>query len=170
MPLEFDITGAPPGLAEIVAERNRATAERAAFRMKSIRFLIYTLMGIAVLLSTTLLGIVPYLGEPDAEPSIVFSVAYFTPYLIFPFFVIGNHLYNKKIEKPRKAVDAIITALKEATPEELSTAIESGHRPVEITSYLEKVATQGRSLVRAEIDAIQHWVDECEPSGNVQEL
>jgi len=170
MALEFDISGAPPAPTDILAEREQAARDRAIFRKKSIHFLIYTLIGVALLLSIALLGIVPRLGEPDAEPSVVFSVAYFTPYLIFPFFVIGNHLYNKQIEKPRKVVDATIAALREATPEELAEIAGAGQHPAEISAYLAKVKAQGRSPVRAEIDAIQRWLDTREPPGNVREL
>ncbi len=160
MALKFDITGDPPALADIVTEREQALRDRALLGKKNIRFLITTATVVLSLLSIAVFVVIPTMRNPAAEPSIVAVTAYFTPYLIFPVFVIGLHLHNKHIEKPSHAVTAIIKALKEVAAEELSEVVGTEQQYAEIDAYRGKVAVQGRSLVQAEIDAAQRWLDE----------
>lgn len=163
MALEFDISGDPPPLAEIHAERERAAADRAMIRRKSIRALIYVLMFGAAMISFGFLVLLPVLNEPDAEPTFVAVIAYFVPYLIFPAFVIGNRLFNKHCEKPRKILDATIAGLKDATADELAEINGAEQDHPEIAAYLQRVSARGRPLVKAEIDAILKWLEKNEP-------
>ncbi len=155
MAIEFDLTVAPPALADITIERQQAEAERAVLKQKNKRFLLCFVLIVASLVSTALMGILPAIDKPESSQDLVFVVTYFTPYLILPLFVFGNHLHIKKIEKPRKKLDAVIAGLTEATPEELAD-VADGHR--EIDRYRQQVAAQKRVLVKAEIDAIQRWI------------
>ncbi|KAF0192854.1 MAG: hypothetical protein FD165_624 [Gammaproteobacteria bacterium] len=155
MALEFDVTAAAPTLAEITVEREQAENERAILKKKNKRFLVYFVLTVASLVSTALLGILPAIDKPESSQDLVFVVTYFTPYLILPLFVFGNHLHIKKIEKPRKKLDAVIVGLTEATPEELVDVADGHH---EIDRYRQQVAAQQRVLVKAEIDAIQRWI------------
>lgn len=73
-------------------------------------------------------------------------------------------MYNKLIEKPAKALDSTLAALKETTPEELAEITGSDQPHVEIVFYQRKVVAQGRALVRAEIDAMQRWLNARRPA------
>jgi len=159
MALEFDIGNSPPALADITVEREQAEKDRAILRKKNIRFLIYIIIIVASVLGFILLVAVPSIKEPDADGDIVFMFTYFMPYLIFAVFVLGNKWHIKLIEKPSKVLDATIATLHEVTTEELAEFIDSWQHHDEIASYQEKVTAQGQSLVQAEIDAMQRWLD-----------
>ncbi len=159
MALEFDISSSPPALADIAVEREQAKKDRAVFRKKNIRFLIYIIIIVASVLSFILLVAVPSIKEPEADQDIVFMFTYFMPYLIFAVFILGNKYHIKLVEKPSKVLDATIATLKEVNAEELKEIVDAWHHHGEITSYLQKVTSQGRSLVQAEINAIQQWLE-----------
>ena len=87
-------------------------------------------------------------------------ITYYFPYLTFVIFTVGNNLHIKHIEKPSKLLDTTIAELSEVTADEISSVIDDKEHSAEIVSYMEQVAAQGRSLVGAEMDAIQKWYDE----------
>jgi hypothetical protein len=157
MALEFDITAAAPTLAEITAEREPAERERAILKYKNKRFLITFILVVLTLVSTALIGIIPAVNKPESSQDLAFVVSYFSPYLILPMFVIGNHLHIKRIEKPRKKVEAILAGLTEATGEELDE-ITASHAVIE--QYRQQVTAQGRPLMKGEVDAMQRWLDQ----------
>lgn len=159
MALEFNLNDTPPTLAEITAEREQAMQDRELLRKKNIRFLVYIVIIVITVLCIALMGIIPMVKDPGAEPTFVAIVAYFTPYIMFAIFFFGNNSHVKVIEKPRKLLHATIVGLKEVTAEELLEVADMGHQHNEITSYLEKVAAQGRSPVRAELNLIQRCLD-----------
>lgn len=163
MALKFDIPGIPPTLANITAEREQAEQELAVLRKKNKQFLIKFIIVVASMLGTTLFVLVPIVKNPDTTPTFVGIVAYFMPYMIFPVFFFGNNLHIKHIEKPRKALKAVIAGLNEVTPEDLAEVNSPGQHPAEIASYLERVAAQGRALVKGEITAIQQWLNVHKP-------
>lgn len=158
MALDFDIVGDPRTLAEIMAEREQAVTDRALIRKKSIRYLIYAAVFGTGLVGFSFFVLRPILDDPGVEPTFVAVIAYFVPYLIFPAFIIGNKLFNKHCEKPRKMLDTTIAGLTEATPEERSEIGRAERDHPEVAVYLKKVAAQGRPLMRAEVDAIRNWV------------
>lgn len=165
MALKFDITSAPPSLADITC-RARTSRERSRHHTKkNIGFLVFAIVIVVSILSFQLLVAVPAVRDPDSEPGIVGVVALYTPYIISFIFFVTNTLHHKIIEKPRKVLDTTIAALKEVTPEQLSDVAASEQHNVEIASYREKIAARGRSLLRAEIDAIQRWLDARKPAG-----
>lgn len=162
MVIEFDITGMPPTPAEIAAAREHAEAGRAVLKKKNKQFLIGFVSIVLTLVTTALIGIIPAVNKPESSQDLAFVVSYFSPYLILPMFVIGNHLHIKKIEKPRKKLDAVIAGLTEAEPEALAE-VADGHP--EIDRYRQQVAAQGRALVKAELDAMARWHDKTGASG-----
>lgn len=164
MTLTFDITGAPPSLADIAAERERVQQTRIALQKKNVRFVI-----IAVVVGLSLLSFQWFVGIPavqnsDANPTMVGVIALYTPYIIGVFFFTTLTLHHKLIEKPRNAARATLDALDEATPDE-RLAIESAEQ-AEIISYRGQVAAQGRALVKAEVEAIQRWLDKRRPAAD----
>ncbi len=150
MALEFGMSSTPPSLNAIQVERERAVKDRAIFRGKNIRFLIYFVTVLVTYVVTMLIFIIPHLNDPDWGIG-----SYFLPYLTFVIFVLGNNLHTKYIEKPRKMVDTAIAELQAITSEELLELVGSGEYSVEITSYLDKIAAHERLPVRAEINVIQ---------------
>jgi len=100
-----------------------------------------------------LVFIIPHLNDPD------FGIgAYFLPYLTFFIFVFGNRLHLKLIEKPQKIVDKAVAALKETSPETLLDVVGDGQLSSEVTTFLDEVSLQQRSLVQAEIDLVKKWM------------
>jgi len=153
MALEFDIRSNPHTLIDIKIERERVAKDRARFRGKNIRFLICFLTVLGSYVTCMLVFIIPHLNDPD------FGIgSYFLPYLTFFIFVFGNRLHITWVEKPQKIVDKVISVLKDAPPEALLNVVGDGELPSEVTSFLEKIAIQKRSLVQAEIDVIQKWM------------
>lgn len=163
MSLKIDLGGEPLPLAEITTVREAAVRERATFKGKTIKFLIITATIILSVLSYALFVAIPTLRDPMTEPTIVAVTAYFTPYLVFPVFIISLHLYNKKIEKPAKALDATIKALTVATAEELAELgdARSHHH---IDAYWRRVEALGRGLVQGEVEAMRQWCDKHAPN------
>ena len=154
MALEFNITGAPPLLDDIIAERDQATIDRASLRKKNIPFLICFISVLGIYLTLMIMYVIPHMNDPE------FGITtYFLPYLTFVIFVVGNNLHLKTIEKPGKALEATIAALNEAPPEKLTEIASAGEHPVEVSSYLDQIAAQDRSPVQAEIDALRQWLD-----------
>lgn len=154
MCLNFEITGTPPLFADITAKREQAVSERAIFRKKNIRFMFGMATVTSVYVAFIVIVVLPMLENP--EVGIIF---YFFPYLTFLIFIIGNDLHIKRIEKPSNILDKTIMSLGEAPADEISTVIDDKEHSAEITSYMDRVAAQGRSLVRAEVDAIQKWYE-----------
>ncbi len=168
MSLEFDITRVPPAQVDILRVREQAAQDRAVIQKKNLRFTVIAVVVGLSLLSFQLFVVVPAVRKPESTPEIVAIVAYFTPYVIFLFFVTALALHRKLIEKPRKVLDTTLDELKEVTPEELAenTAGETLHG--EISAYLEQVTAQGRTLVQAEIAAIQRWLEARRSQGVVE--
>lgn len=157
MTLTFDITGAPPSLADIAAEREKVQQTRVAIQKKNVRFVIIAVVvGVSLLCFQWFVGI-PAVQNSDANPTVVGVIALYTPYIIGVFFFTTLTLHHRLIEKPRHITRATLDALTEAAQEELS-AIEAADQP-EILSYRGQVAAQGRALVRAEVEAIQRWLN-----------
>ena len=154
MSFDFEITGTPPALADVAAPREQAVYERAIFRKRNIRFMIGMATVTTVYLIFIFTFVFPMLERP--EVGIIF---YFFPHLTFVIFIVGNHLHIKNIEKPSKVLDKTIESLSEAEAEEISEVIGDKELSAEITSYMERVAAQGRSLFHGELDAIQKWYD-----------
>ncbi len=163
MPLEFDITRAAPALAEIRLEREQAENALVGMRKKNIYFLVTAAATLITLLCFQFFVALPAVRDPASSPDFVSILALYTPYLIGGFFFTTLTLYNKKIEKPRKHVDATLAALKEAAPEELAD-IGEYERHEAVAAYRAQVAAQGRSLVRAEIKAMQDWLERQKPA------
>lgn len=159
MSLNFDITGTPPALADITQKREQAVTERAIFRKKNIRFMIGMAFTVVIYMAIMIIFVIPQMKEEDPSLGIL---TYFFPYLTFAIFIVGNHLHIKNIEKPSKQLDKTIEELNEVTDDEVNSVIDDKEHPTEIASYLERVTAQGRSLVRAEIDAIQKWYESYE--------
>ena len=162
MALEFDITRAPPALEEITREREQAERELTVMRKKNIRFLVIAATALIMLLCFQLLVAVPAVRDPGSSPDFVSILALYTPYLIGTFFFTALTLYNKYIEKPRKLVDATLAALKEVTPDD-PPDLAGAERHDEIAAYREKVVAQGRAPVRAEVEAMQRWLEARKP-------
>jgi len=154
MSFTFEITGTPPVSSDIAEKREQAVIERAIFRKRNIRFMFGMATVTAVYVAFILIVVFPLLENP--EVGIIF---YFFPYLTFLIFIVGNHLHIKNIEKPSKKLDKTIAELSEVSPEEISSVIDDKESSSEITSYINRVEAQGRSLVRAEVDAIQKWYE-----------
>ena len=165
MSLDFDITRDPPSPAVITSEREQAAQARAVIAKKTIRFLAFALVIAVCILCFQFLVAIPAVRDESSNPSWVAILALYTPYLIGAFFFTSLTLYNKMIENPAKKLDTTLTALQEATAEELAEITHSEPHPAEITVYQKKVADQGRSLVRAEIDAMQRWLAARKPAG-----
>ncbi len=156
MSFSFEITGTPPALADIAAKREQAVNDRAVFRQKNIRFMIGMATVTAVWGAFLVIFVIPMMTD---QPELGI-ITYYFPYLTFVIFIVGNNLHIKRIEKPSKLLDTTISELSEVDADEISSVINDKEHPAEIASYLERVAAQGRSLVRAEMDAIQKWYDE----------
>lgn len=156
MSFNFDITGTPPALTDITAKREQAVNERAVFRKKNIRFMITMLSIVVAYVTLMIVYVIPMIGKAEPDWAMMF---YFLPYLTFVIFIVGNDIHIKKIEKPSKLLDATIAELSEVKADEISSVIDDKEHPTEIASYLERVAAQGRSLVRAEMDAIKKCYD-----------
>jgi len=154
MSFNFDITGIPPVHADISAKREEAVIERAVFRKKNIRFMIGMATVTAAWLAFLLLFIIPLMRKPE-----VGIITYYFPYFTFAIFIVGNHFHIKNIEKPSNLLDKTIEELSQVEADEISSVIDKKEHSAEIASYTERVAAQGRSLVRAELDAIQKWYD-----------
>ncbi|MDH3327576.1 MAG: hypothetical protein OEM38_12800 [Gammaproteobacteria bacterium] len=154
MSFSFEITETPPVCADISTKREQAVKERAIFRKKNIRFMIGMATITSLYLAFIFIFVFPMLENP--EVGIIF---YFFPHLTFVIFIVGNHLHIKNIEKPSKLLDMTITELSEVEASEIDSIIDKKEHSAEITSYMEQVAAQGRSLVRAEADAIQKHYD-----------
>ena len=164
MMLTFDITGAPPSLTDIAAERERAQQTRVAIQKKNVRFVILSVVvGLSLLCFQWFVGI-PAVQNSDANPTVVGVIALYTPYIIGVFFFTTLTLHHKLIEKPRNEARATLDALDEATRDE-RLAID-GAEQAEIISYRGQVAAQGRTLVKAEIEAIQRWLNKRKPAAD----
>lgn len=156
MSFNIDITLAPPTLADIASTREQAVTERAIYRKKNIRFSTVLFTIVVIYVTIMIKYVIPMLGDVDPEWGIL---TYFLPYFTFGIFVIGNHLHTKHIEKPSRALDKLIAALNEAKEDEINRVKNDKEQPDVIISYIEKVTAKGRSLVNAEIEAIQLWHD-----------
>ena len=154
MSFNFDITGIPPASNDITTKLEQVTNERALYRKKNIRFMIGMATVTTLYVAFVLIFIWPMLEKP--ETGIIF---YFFPYVTFIIFIVGNELHIKKIEKPSKLLDATIAELNEVPADEIDGFMDGKELSSEIASYIEKVSAQGRSLVRAELDAIQKWYE-----------
>ena len=159
MAIEFHIDREPPSRDDIVRELDRAQRERAVFRKKNYQFLMYMVAIVGSILGFILFVAIPRIKEPDADQELVFMFTYAMPYVLFVVFIVSNNLHIKKIEKPSKALDAIIKGLQEVTDEELDKACAGWRAHEPIAAYREKVAAQGRPLVQAEVDAIAQWLE-----------
>ncbi len=159
MPLTFDIDSEPPSQDEILRELDRAQRERAVFRKKNYQFLMYMIAVVGSILAFILLVAVPSIKKPEADQDLVFMFTYAMPYVLFAVFIVSNNIHIKKIEKPSKALDAIIAGLQEVSDEDLEKTC-AGWQVHEVTaSYKEKVATQKRPLVQAEVNLISKWLE-----------
>ena len=151
----FDITGTPPAQTDIATKREQAVDERAVYRKKNIRFMIGMATVTSLYLAFIFIFIWPMLEKP--QTGIIF---YFFPHVTFIIFIVGNDLHIKNIEKPSKLLDKTIAELSEATAEEINDVIDSIEQSAEtISSYMEKVSAQGRSLIHAELNAIQEMYE-----------
>lgn len=164
MALSFDITGAPPPQADIAAERERITKERAALRKKDIRYMVGGVVMVLSVLAFQLLVIVPHLKEDSPYPGAVGLFVFYVPYIFGAMFFGSLTLYSMKIEKPGRLLKAALAAIEEVTPDEISKVIGPEPPPMEIAAYQEKVAAMGRPLVKGELDAIQRWLDKHRPA------
>lgn len=158
MALNFDISISPPTLAEITAEHDRVDRERDEIQKKLIPFVIAAFIALITLVVIQLTVIVPAVRDPDTSPTFLAVVALFIPYMAFILFFTANHFRHKIIENPRKALKAYQVSLESLSAEEygeLAASIEAGELPAEVAVYQRKVAALGRSMVRAEADAIK---------------
>ena len=163
MALKFDITGAPPALTEITIEREQAAKDRAILRKKNIRFLIFTIIMVVTFVCLELFVAVPAVRRGGTSPTFTTVIVLYTPYVTFFLFAVTNTLHHKIIEKPRKIMDTAIASLKEATPEEMSSISDAERQQIEISTYQEQVSTQGRPLMRGEVEAMRRWLDKRKP-------
>lgn len=155
MALEFDVTSTPPSIADILAEREYAVSYRVAIEKKNIRFLV---VAGTLLLSIVLFQLfiaAPAAGNDSTDPTLVGIIALYTPYIIGAYIFSSLTLHHKMIENPRKDVRTTLASLEEVTPEEMSAIAGAAQDNSDVAAYREKVAAQGRPLVRAELDAIQ---------------
>ncbi len=159
MAIEFLIDHDPPSRDDIVRELDRAQRERALFRKKNYQFLMYMIVIVASILGFILFVAIPRIKEPDADQDLVFMFTYAMPYVLFAVFIISNNIHIKKIEKPSKALDAVIKGLQEVTEEDLDNGCADWREYEAVRVYREKVDAMGRSLVQAEVDAIVKWVE-----------
>jgi len=159
MVLEFDINSAPPPLSDINAAFEKATKDRALLRKKNIRFLIYILLVVAAYATFMLTVTIPLLENPAVLPDFVATVAYFTPYLTFFIFLVGNNLHNKIIERPRKILDAAIPAFKEASEKKAAQISDCGQRYPEVAHYQQKISALGRPIMHGETEMLFQWVE-----------
>jgi len=159
MSLEFDINSAPPALVEIEAALEQATKDRALLRKKNIRFLIYILIIVAAYATFMLKVTIPLLDNPAVLPDFVATVAYFTPYVTFLIFLVGNSLHNKIIERPRKILDTAIPAFKEASDKRIAEISDCGQRYTEVSAYQQQVITLGRPMMNGEAEMLLQWVE-----------
>lgn len=159
MAIKFDINKVPPALANITLELQQAQQARALLRKKNIRFLIYILLVVAAYATFMLTMVIPLLEDPSVVPDLVATIAYFTPYLTFFIFFVGNNLHHKIIEKPRKVLDTTLKMLVEASPEELLEITKPGKKYDEVSAYQKQVATLKRPLMKGEVDMIQQWAE-----------
>ncbi len=159
MTLEFDIPRSPPPTREeIAARRAEGEAQRERLRQLNIRFLIFTIVIVLSVLSFVLFVAAPAVGRPEANQDLVFVVTYILPYLFFVIFVVGNRLHIKKVEKPRKALNAALVGLEEIPREEWERLMEEWSQYKELADYCEQIRNMGRSLLKAEQEAIQRWL------------
>jgi hypothetical protein len=156
--LSFDISGEPPAPAAIAQAREDARILREDIRRRNIRFLYIILALVATIMTIAIVGVIPMLDNPGAEPDIVGLFAYLTPYMFVALFVIGNTRHHQVIEKPRKALEAWMDGLTDATPEDLAQ-FDMAALPPEVSSYLHRISAQGRLPVKAEIAVIRERLD-----------
>lgn len=153
MPLEFRIDGEPPTLDEIALAREEGRVQREGIRRLNIRFLIVVLVVVALIMTVAIVGIIPLLDNPGAEPDIVGLFAYLTPYMFLAVFVIGNTMHHQRVEKPRKALETWMAGLVDASAEELAE-LDGVELPPEAAVYRQRVAAQGRGLMLGEVRAM----------------
>jgi len=175
MAIEFDITKPPPALANITMGLKQAQQDRAALRKKNIRFLIYILLVVAAYATFMLTVTIPLLENPSVVPDFVATVAYFTPYLTFFIFFVGNNLHHKIIEKPRKILDTAIPALNAASSQQISEINDCGQRYSEVAAYQQQVKKLGRPMMHGESEMLLRWVEarmqeECGLKKGIHEL
>lgn len=159
----FDISGEPPTREEIARAREEARVQRAEIRRRNIRFLIVVLVLVATIMTTAIVGIIPLLDDPGAEPDIVGLFAYLTPYLFVALFMVGNTMHHDRIEKPRKALEAWMEGLVEAAPEQLA-ALDADALSPQAADYLRRLTAQGRAPLRGELAAMQEPPDALNPA------
>ncbi len=159
MALEFDINSVPPPLTEIEAALEQAIKARALLRKKNIRFLIYILIIVAAYATFMLTVTIPMLDDPTVLPDFVATVAYFTPYLTFLIFLVGNNLHNRIIERPRKILDTAIPAFQAVSEKEAAEISDCGQRYPEVANYHQQVNTLERPLMRGETEMLLQWVE-----------
>lgn len=160
MAIVFNISNEPPSREEILCELDRAQMERALFRKKNYQFLMYMIAIVGSILGFILLVAVPAIKKPEADQDLVFMFTYAMPYVLFVVFIVSNNIHIKKIEKPSKVLDAIIAGLQEVTDEELEKTCADWRSHAAIVVYRDKIATQGRPLVQAEVDAMAKWLQD----------
>lgn len=163
MPLEFRLDAAPPTPEEIARAREEAAIERAGIRRQNIRFLVVILLVVAAIMTVAIVGIIPVLDNPGAEPDIVGLFAYLTPYMFLAVFVIGNTMHHQRVEKPRKALEARMQGLIDASAEDLA-ALEGVELSREAFAYRGYIDALGRGPVRAEVQMmLTHAAAEASP-------
>ncbi|MDR2877577.1 MAG: hypothetical protein LBV36_06015 [Chromatiales bacterium] len=151
MPLEFRLNALPPTCEEIARAREEARLERAQMRRQNIRFLIVILLLVAAIMTIAIVGIIPQLDNPNAEPDVVGLFAYLTPYMFLTVFVVGNTLHHQRIEKPRKVLEARMAELGDASVEELDALESAPPYQQEVMVYRERLKALGRPPVRTEV-------------------
>lgn len=159
MGLDFDITSAPPGQAQIAAAREELAAEHRRLRSLDKRFLIVAVSLLVAIVCTVLFVAVPVVNNPSTEGGVTFVIVYTMPYLVVSVFVVGNTLHHSRVEVPRKALRTAEAALQEAAQEDIDALCDSGGVEHPIGAYLRGVKSQGRALLQGELEAMQGWLD-----------
>src|SRR3569833_706064 len=108
MMLTFDITGAPPSLTDIAAERERAQQTRVAIQKKNVRFVILSVVvGLSLLCYQWFVGN-PAVQNSDVNFTVLGFIALYTPYIFGVFFFTTLTLHHKLIKKPHKEAKATL--------------------------------------------------------------
>src|SRR3569833_3345895 len=164
MMLTFDITGAPPSLTDIAAERDRAQQTRVAIQKKNVRFVILSVVvGLSLLCFQWFVNNTA-VQNSDANPTVVGVIALYTPKNNDNKKNTTLTLHHKLIEMPRNEARATLDALDEATRDE-RLAID-GAEQAEIISSRGQVAALVLALVIAVIEAIQRWLNKRKPAAD----
>ena len=154
MGITFDIHGAPPTAAEIVATREQIMRDKIALERHDWKVFAGIMAVFISSMAIALTGGRAILVDQNS-PTMITAIVYGFPYAMIFVFGLSISFRHKKIEEPKKIMVEALAALEDIAPEDLITIAAWGQQETAIAQYQSTVAAQGRVLVQGELEVMK---------------